>query len=380
MTTLITGADGYLGRRIATALLGSDDLVLGVRAADNAELNRKRAALAHLSHLGHQVVPVDLRDDDPFAYVDPGRITRIVHAAALIRFDLERADAEQVNVTGTARVREFAERCDRLDRLMFLSTLYAAGRRRGDIRESRLGDVGFVNHYEWSKWAAEELLLDSDLPVTILRLPTVIAEDATGAIGQFNVFHHTLRLFHRGLLTLVPGDPATPLSLATAEFTADAAVAMLAANPGIYHACAGPVALGEVIETAFTVFEADPDFQRRMLPRPVSCDRAAFLDLADAASRLRGGALQPVLPSLLPFAEQLYLPKTFRADRLRAAWPGYREHDSLAVVAAAARALVVALADRRADSDAAVSRGASSERAASGSQTAEKGRAHAAAR
>ncbi|MEV0269314.1 SDR family oxidoreductase [Hamadaea sp. NPDC050747] len=345
MTTLITGADGYLGSRLAAALAATDDLVLAVRAADNAELNRKRAKLAHLP--GAEVVPADLRDGDPFAYVDPRRITRIVHAAALIRFDLDETTAEQVNVAGTARVRDFALRCDRLDRLVFLSTLYAAGRRRGEVREERLADAGFVNHYEWSKWAAEEVLLDADLPLTVLRLPTVIAEDGSGEIGQFNVFHHTLRLFHRGLLTLVPGDPATPLSLATAEFTVDAVGALLAADPGIYHVCGGALPLGTVIDAAFTVFEQDPVFQRRMLPRPVPCDRAAFLDLADAAQRLRGGALQPALPSMLPFAEQLYLPKTFRTDRLRAAWPAHAgpdRPDPVAVVTAASRALVAGLA------------------------------------
>ncbi|MCP2322071.1 nucleoside-diphosphate-sugar epimerase [Hamadaea flava] len=345
MTTLITGADGYLGRRIATALAADDDLVLAVRAADNAELNRKRAKLAHLP--GAEVVPADLRDGDPFAYVDPRRITRIVHAAALIRFDLKRDRAEQVNVTGTARVRQFAERCGDLDRLVFLSTLYAAGRRHGEVRETRLTDAGFANHYEWSKWAAEEVLLASDLPLTVLRLPTVIAEDDSGAIGQFNVFHHTLRLFHQGLLTLLPGDPATPLSLATAEFTVDAVRAMLAADPGIYHVCGGALPLGTVIDTAFTVFERDPAFLRRMLPRPLPCDRAAFLDLADAARRLRGGPLQPALTSMLPFAEQLYLPKTFRTDRLRAAWPGYREPDPVAVIAAATGALLAAPVERR---------------------------------
>lgn len=338
MTTLITGADGYLGRRI-TAALRDDDLILAVRCADQAELDRKRARLARVADA--PVVPVDLRDADPFTHVDPRTVTRIVHAAALIRFDVSRDTADRVNVAGTARVRDFAQRCDRLEQLMLLSTLYSAGRRRGDVRETRHDDTGFVNHYEWSKWAAEECLLDPPgLPVTVARLPTLIADDSTGAVAQYNAFHHTMRLYHSGLLTLLPGDPATPLSLATAEFTVDAVTALLTAPPGIYQICSGSVTLGTAIDTAFTVFEQDPDFRRRMLPRPIPCDRAGFRDLAQAARTLRGGPLQPALASVAPFAEQLYLPKHFHTDRLRAAWPGYRTHDATALVAAACTDLI----------------------------------------
>jgi len=338
MTTLITGADGYLGQRIAAALSG-EDLILAVRCADAAEFERKRARLAQVADAA--VVPVDLRDADPFAQLDPRRITRIVHAAAVIRFDVDRDTAWRVNVAGTARVRQYAERCDSLERLMLLSTLYTAGRRCGEVREVRHDDAGFVNYYEWSKWVAEECLLDApELPVTVVRLSTVITEDAAGEIGQYNAFHHTMRLYHSGLLTLLPGDPATPLSLATADFAIGAVTALLDAEPGIYQACSGPVALGTAIDTAFTVFERDPVFQRRMLPRPIPCDRASFHDLAQAAQRLRGGPLRPALASVVPFAEQLYLPKRFQADRLRAAWPGHRAQDPVALVEAACTNLV----------------------------------------
>jgi nucleoside-diphosphate-sugar epimerase len=330
MTTLVTGADGYLGRRIAAAL-SNEDLVLTVRCADAAELARKRERLGAGGRV--TVVPADLRHRDALAEVDPRRVNRIVHAAAVTRFDVDRDTARQVNVAGTARVRELAERCGRLDRLVLLSTLYTAGRRQGEVRETRHTDAGFVNHYEWSKWAAEEQVLDRpDLPVTVVRLPTVVADDDRGAIGQYNAFHHTLRLYHAGLLTLLPGEPATPLSLATADFVVGAVTALLGAEPGVYHACADPVPLGTTVDTAFTVFARDAGFRRRMLPRPVPCDLDSFHDLVAAARGLRGGPLHTALSAVAPFAEQLYLPKVFRTDRLRAAWPGYRAPDPVALV------------------------------------------------
>jgi nucleoside-diphosphate-sugar epimerase len=317
MTTLITGAGGYLGRRIAAAL-PDDELILAVRAPGAAEPTGRRCT-----------VVADLRDPAALAALDTRRITRIVHAAAVTRFDVDRDAARRVNVDGTRLVRDLARRCDRLERLVVLSTLYTAGRRRGDVPEVRHdGRAGFVNHYEWSKWAAEQLVPSA----TVVRLPTVIADDGSGTVGQYNAFHHTLRLYYYGLLTLLPGDPATPLSLATAEFTVDAVIALLTAAPGIYQVCPGPVPLGTVVDTAFTAFEADPAFRRRMLPRPIHCDLASLRDLAGAAQGLRGGPIHEALASVTPFAEQLYLPKTFRTDRLRAAWPGYRERDPVSLV------------------------------------------------
>jgi nucleoside-diphosphate-sugar epimerase len=319
MTTLITGANGYLGRRIAAALPG-EELLLAARD-------------------GH--ARVDLRDESPFANVDPRRITCIIHTAAVTRFDVDRDTAREVNVAGTAKLRRFAERCDRLERLVLLSTLYSAGRHRGEICEVRHDDAGFVNHYEWSKWAAEECLLDPPgLPLTVVRLPTVIAEDDNGTIVQRNAFHHTMRLYCYGLLTLLPGDPATPLSLATVDFAVGAVTALLDAEPGIYHACPGPVSLGATVDAAFTAFERDAGFQRRMLPRPIPCDRDSFRDMVDAARVLRGGPIQATLTSVAPFAEQLYLPKSFRTDRLRAAWPGYRAPDPASLVEAVCTNLI----------------------------------------
>ncbi len=343
-TTVITGADGYLGRRLATALLadGDDDIVLAVRAADGTELAAKQQRLELL--LGPQargrtrVAAADLSRDDALADVDPRAVTRVVHAAAVTRFNVERDLARRVNVEGAARVRRFAARCDNLQRLTMLSTLYAAGRRRGDVREERFDEVGFVNHYEWSKWAAEEEVLGAagDLPVCVLRLPTLIADDDSGQVTQYNAFHNTLKLFYYGLLSLLPGDGTTPLSLATASFTTSAVTRLLdpAIADGIYHVCPDPAdtaTLDQLIDIAFTVFERDPGFRRRGLIRPLPCDQESFEDLLSAADLLRGGPINQSLSSVSPFAHQLYLPKTFRNDALRAAWPGYAAPDPIAL-------------------------------------------------
>jgi nucleoside-diphosphate-sugar epimerase len=274
-------------------------------------------------------------------------VTRIVHAAAVTRFNVEREAARRVNVEGTMRLAAFAARCADLRRFVLLSTLYSAGRRSGEVAERRHGETGFANHYEWSKWAAEEAVLSTPgLPVSVLRLPTIIADGDCGHVTQYNAFHVTMKLYFYGLLSLVPGNPSTPVSLATAAFTTAAVTRLLdpATAAGIYHLCPDPgdtPALGDLITTAFAVFERDRQFRRRQLLAPAFCDEESFNDLVAAASRFRDGPVRESLASVASFATQLYLPKVFRNDALRAAWPGYLAPDPVALVRAVCEHLVV---------------------------------------
>src|SRR5215510_6658944 len=131
-TTLITGADGYIGRRVAAALLeaGDDRLILAVRARDATELADKRAALERMlppPAIGRiSFVAADLRGDRALDQIDGRPVTRIVHAAAVTRFNVERDVARRVNIEGTVRLAAFAARCAKLRRLALLSTLYSA--------------------------------------------------------------------------------------------------------------------------------------------------------------------------------------------------------------------------------------------------------------
>ncbi|HEY3872456.1 MAG TPA: SDR family oxidoreductase [Actinocrinis sp.] len=353
-STLITGADGYLGLKLARALLAgsADRLVLAVRAEPGGALSaakRDRIAgeLAELDTSRIGVVAADLTAPDALAGVDPAGITQIIHCAAVTNFNVERDLAERVNVGGTARVAEFADRCPRLRRLAFLSTLYTAGRREGRIPERRHEQTAFVNHYEWSKWAAEEQLWSrfGHLPITSLRLCTLIADDETGAVGQHNAFHNTLKLYYYGLLSLVPGDPATPYYATTTDFTVSAVMSLLdpAAPGGAYHICPDPDAiapLGTVIDTVFEVFERDERFRRRRLLRPIVCDLDSFDDLVEASKGLRNGPIHDAMDSVSPFATQLFLPKVFGNEALRSAWPGYKAPDAVGMVEATAAQLV----------------------------------------
>ena len=330
--TLVTGADGYVGRRVVAQMLDrGQEVVLAVRANDAAELARKRAALAG-TLAGREaqatVVPADVRDPEPFAAVDPARITGVVHAASVVRFNVDESTARTVNVDGARKLRHFAARCPRLGQFVLLSTIYSTGRATGVVAEQpHEGAAGFVNNYEWSKWAAEAGALagEPDLPTAIVRIATIAADDASGAVTQLNAFHHTLRLFYYGLLSLVPGDRSTPVYLVTGDVVGDV-IGQLAASraTGIFHASpdrACACTLQELVDIAFGVFAEDDDFRRRRILAPLYCDRDSFDALLQGTRSLGSSALGQTLDSVSPFVEQLYLGKDVRNDRLTAACP-----------------------------------------------------------
>jgi nucleoside-diphosphate-sugar epimerase len=347
LTTLITGATGYLGREIAARLLASTDgrLVCTIRSAEQGDRLLRGLGPAALRRVS--LVPVDLGTDGCLDAIDAGAVTHIVHASAVTRFGVGRDEARRVNLDGTARVCDFAIRCGNLERFVVLSTLYTAGRRQGIVVEQPHDEVPFANHYEWSKWAAEchAFKTCAGLPLSILRLPTVIADDGIGKVSQYNAFHNTAKLFYYGLMPIVPGDPATPVNVGSAVFTVDAITHLLRTPgpSGIYHVCAGPAQTptwGALVDRVFDVFEEDPGFRRRRVLRPLGCDADTFATMVAAAGAIRSGPIYQGLASVAPFAPQLYLPKVFRNDALRTAWPSFWADDAIQLVQQVCRRLV----------------------------------------
>jgi hypothetical protein len=196
--------------------------------------------------------------------------------------------------------------------------------RSGEINELPLDDTfGFSNHYERSKWISENTLLThyNDLPWSVFRVATVIADDVNGKVTQYNAFHNTLKLFFYGLLSVVPGLPDTPLYFVTGEFATKAIFETLAANghQTIYHVAhtriESPV-LHELIDTAFDTFETDRHFKNRRVMKPVFCDAEAFTVLADGLNTFGSSILNQAVSSVAPFSKQLFIEKDVTNHRL----------------------------------------------------------------
>lgn len=349
---LITGADGYLGKRIARQLLlDYPDIVvnLWLRAADAAAWQEKIAGLQAFLPAWERVRcwQGDLRDEDPFCSVPAQNIEAIIHTAAVIRFNVESALADAVNTEGSRKMAVFARRCPQLKALLYLGTLYASGEQAGVIREDQpLAPAAFANHYERSKFAAEQALRSvSPVPPMIVRVPTLIAEDSSGCVGQLNAFHNTLRLLYNGLISVLPGNPDTPLYFSATDEVVTAVLAVLANGVAgcTYHACPAreyTVTLQDALDESFLAFSAHPNFAKKRILPPALVDAASFGTLASAMQGMSGGIVSGALDSILPFSRQLYVTKQVDNRNMLALSPGLFQRDGRALVNAATHWLI----------------------------------------
>ena len=332
MKTLITGAGGYVGARTARQILDTagDGVILWLHASTEEEASAKISALAPA--FGEYGARVDYRwgelgAAEPFASVDPSEVRGIVHGAAVTRFNVDEATAERVNVEGAEKLFRFAGTCGALDHLIYVSTVYASGLREGIIGETALDSAsGFANHYERSKWKAEQILAArfAHLPWRIARVATVIADDTTGTVTQQNAVHNTLKLFFYGLLSLVPGKEHTPLYFVTGDFVAEALATLCRASAphAIYHVVHTrdeSLPLDELVTIAFDTFATDDAFRARRVLKPLYADAESFDILAAGIDSFGGDTFKQALGSVAPFARQLFVQKEFTNDGLIAA-------------------------------------------------------------
>jgi thioester reductase-like protein len=275
---LLTGATGFVGMEVLARYLErtSRRIFLLVRAADDgsaaARVSDTLTSLFGRDHsYAERVVPVcgDIThqglglgaEHDQLAE----QVTEVVHAAASISFELGLEESRQINVEGTRRVVEFAERCHArggLRRLSYVSTAYVAGEHEGRFNEDDL-DVGqrFRNAYEQSKFEAESLVASrrARLPITVLRPSIVVGESDSGWTTSFNVVYWPLRAFSRGAYRALPARREAPVDVVPVDYVADAIFTLSQAastEGGTYHLTAGASAssVGELVELAATRF------------------------------------------------------------------------------------------------------------------------------
>ncbi len=232
-------------------------------------------------------------------------VTGILHAAAGTRFDQPLSAARAVNTEGTARVVELARGAPHLERFLHISTVYVNGLRRGDFHEEPLPTGhGYINTYQQSKHEAEQIVLEAmrDVPASLYRLSTIVADSASGHISQFNYIHQIVRHLRASPLEMIPGDAQVRLDLIDNQW-ATAAIAWLFDHrftPGaVRHICAGPEAALPVREAFELGLRAVPQ-AAGMVPRLVSpAEFARYLALHPGTGvRELNGVLSRFLPLL----------------------------------------------------------------------------------
>ena len=277
-SVFLTGATGFVGMELLARYLERTDrrVYTLVRAADDREaaarIERTLLSLFGPDHpYARRVVAVRGDITRPGLGIWGGiddlaeRVGEIVHGAASVSFELELQAARTINVDGTRRMLEFAERCNArggLRRFSYISTAYVAGEHDGCFSEDDL-DVGqrFRNTYEQSKLEAECLVARSrgQLPITVLRPSIIVGERDSGWTASFNVLYWPLRAFARGSYAALPARGDAPVDVVPVDYVADATFALdqaPEAEGATFHLTAGSNAtsVSEVIELATQFF------------------------------------------------------------------------------------------------------------------------------
>jgi thioester reductase-like protein len=342
-TVLVTGATGTLGPAVLSRLLhrGSvvsllrprgggaqrvDALLAAVRRDDPA------APLDRFSVVGGDVgLPeAGLRVDDRRRLSRD--VTHVLHLAADTRFSLPLSEARRGNVQPTLELLRVVESFDRVEAFGFASTLYVAGTRTGEILEEDLVDTRFVNTYERAKFEAERALRArmTDLPIAVFRVATLLGSARTGEIRKPTAIHQALRLYHRGLVPMIPGDPKEPLELLDTEHAAEAVARLLVESfqaGSTYHVTAAPGAaysLEELIDETHRGFaDLDPAWMGRGIEPPPMVRAQTYSLFERMVEESGDDAMAAVVRAMSSFLPQLLHPKRFARTKLQAALPDW---------------------------------------------------------
>lgn len=321
-TILVTGATGLIGGGVLQRMLEANaDLTAYALVRD--ELRWKRD-LHRWGALGPRITAVSGDVRLPGMGIESGARSRIlnevnaiVHAAANTRFSQTLEESRLSNTVGTSNVLELAAECRALTRFAFVSTAFVAGRATGMVPERDNGpEAGWVNAYEQAKYEAECLVRASGTSWVIFRPTTIVCRGTDGVVTQVNGVHRALRIYHRGLAAMMPGARENMLDVITGDYVSDA-IATLALDERTagrtVHLCSGKRAptVGDLLDTAYDVWEQDAEWKRRGLCRAILTDLATYTMFERAVIDTGDARLRALISSLSHFVPQLALPKQF---------------------------------------------------------------------
>lgn len=334
---VVTGATGTVGSALVRRLLDSGEWeVTAVTRGSTVG-----TGAAHLPEHGRLTVVRGDVTEPGLGWSEPQTrrlaeaTTHICHLAASTSFGTPLEEMRRINVEGTARVLDFADRCARLEQVGLASTAYVSGRRTGRIRECELAhDAGFVNAYEQSKHEAEVLARDraGHLPLAVYRISTIFGDSRTGAVQHYTAPHRALHIMSLGLASMLPGTPDYRVNLVPTDMVVEALCRLLrgrVGKPVTYHLAAPDekcFTLEEMIDRAYRRFEAlIPGWERRRYPKPAIVGGDTFDRFIDSVEQAGNPILRRVMGALRHFAHQLLYPKEFDLTNTEDGWAEYPE-------------------------------------------------------
>jgi thioester reductase-like protein len=231
----LTGFPGFIGSRLADRLLRDDPDVRIAALVETKMGDRAREAAGRLDGGDRiEVLEGDISEIDlGLSKQDYERLqaetTVAYHLAAIYNLAVPLDIAQKVNVEGTGNVLQLLRRCERLERLNYVSTAYVAGDRHGVVYEHELNlGQGFKNHYESTKFQAEVWVrsLMDQIPTTVYRPAIVVGDSGTGETQKFDGPYYMLRTVQVAVEKHMPipqfGASNAPFNVVPVDFVLDA--------------------------------------------------------------------------------------------------------------------------------------------------------------
>jgi nucleoside-diphosphate-sugar epimerase len=236
-----TGFPGFLGSELLPRVLRSRGhqavCLVQPKFRALAEQRAREIAERHPELTGR----IRLVDGDitmPLDHVDARDIREVYHLAAVYDLSVPREVGGRVNVGGSIRVLDLAERAPALERLHYVSTCYVSGRHQGRFTEDDLEKgQAFNNYYEETKMLAEIEVRKrmTAIPTTIYRPSVVVGDSRSGVTQKFDGPYFVIRwLLRQPKLAFLPvvGSPARyEFNVVPSDFVLDA-IELISALPG----------------------------------------------------------------------------------------------------------------------------------------------------
>ncbi len=349
---LLTGANGFIGTQIALWLLkNTDNRILAMVHANDQKVANKRLKRAWwdwpelLKALERRIkiIPGDVTrenlgwDDDTYFQV-AFRVNYIIHTVADLRLHAHLEDLRKTNLQGTLNLLKLAENATingNFQRFSHLSTVYVAGKHKGEIGEDEISSShGFWSNYEESKYEAEKAVRESELPYSIFRPGMVVGNSETGEIKTFNTIYVLLKLYLTGQLRFIPTSSHMKLNPVPVDYVASAVGALTLNSKALnmtFHLNPPPSQMPPIKD----VLEETRIWAREKLqlnlPRPVFVPISPIIQgLKPSSDKKSKPGLLDVLITLAPYLNEKRVFKNDNTEKFLGAydldWKDYLPH------------------------------------------------------
>ena len=218
MQYFVTGATGFIGKRLVKALLARRGATVHFLLRPGSE-GKVPELLEYWGAAKGRAVPVmgDLTGKKLGVAADQvkalkGQIDHLYHLAAVYDLDADEESQVAVNVEGTRNAVEFAKAID-AKRFHHVSSIAAAGLYEGVFREDMFDEAENLDHpYFATKHESEKIVrTECKVPWTVYRPAMVVGDSRTGEMDKIDGPYYFFKLIQRMRQILPPWMPSIGL-------------------------------------------------------------------------------------------------------------------------------------------------------------------------